>query len=95
MTPEEIKKAVKKVYRRRVNENKICCNVQNEYAENVGKKIGYTQEEMELVPEGSNLGLGCGNPVAMASIKAGETVLDLGSGSGFDCFLARACMVKG
>jgi SAM-dependent methyltransferase len=50
--------------------------------------IGYSEDEMAAVPEGANLGLGCGNPTAMASLKEGETVLDLGSGAGFDCFLA-------
>ena len=50
--------------------------------------LGYSQEELEAVPEGSNLGLGCGNPQAIAALKPGETVLDLGSGAGFDCFLA-------
>jgi SAM-dependent methyltransferase len=50
--------------------------------------IGYSKEEMSRVPEGANLGLGCGNPVALASLKKGQTVLDLGSGAGFDCFLA-------
>ena len=50
--------------------------------------IGYSEEEMTAVPEGANLGLGCGNPTAMASLKEGETVLDLGAGAGFDCFLA-------
>jgi SAM-dependent methyltransferase len=50
--------------------------------------MGYTEEELKAVPEGANLGLGCGNPVALASLKEGETVLDLGSGAGFDCFLA-------
>jgi SAM-dependent methyltransferase len=54
----------------------------------ISKKMGYTEEEMKAVPEGANLGLGCGNPVALASLKEGETVLDLGSGAGFDCFLA-------
>ena len=49
---------------------------------------GYTQQDVESVPEGSNMGLGCGNPQAIASLKPGETVLDLGSGAGFDCFLA-------
>jgi arsenite methyltransferase len=52
------------------------------------RQIGYSPEEMASVPEGSNLGLGCGNPVAIASIRPGQTVLDLGSGAGFDCFLA-------
>jgi len=50
--------------------------------------IGYSEDEMTAVPEGANLGLGCGNPTAMASLKEGETVLDLGAGAGFDCFLA-------
>lgn len=51
-------------------------------------KLGYTQEELSAVPEEANMGLGCGNPQAIASLKPGETVLDLGSGGGFDCFLA-------
>lgn len=56
--------------------------------EEFGKLIGYTDEELDAVPEGANLGLGCGNPVALASLREGEVVLDLGSGAGFDCFLA-------
>lgn len=51
-------------------------------------QIGYSQEEMQAVPVGANLGLGCGNPQAIAALQPGETVLDLGSGGGFDCFLA-------
>jgi len=54
----------------------------------IGKKIGYDQADLSAAPEGANLGLGCGNPIALASLKEGETVLDLGSGAGFDCFLA-------
>jgi SAM-dependent methyltransferase len=51
-------------------------------------QLGYENRDLQAVPEGANLGLGCGNPVAMASLKPGETVLDLGSGAGFDAFLA-------
>ena len=54
----------------------------------ISKVIGYSEEEMAAVPEGANLGLGCGNPTAIAALKPGETVLDLGSGAGFDAFLA-------
>lgn len=50
--------------------------------------MGYSPEEVSAIPEGANMGLGCGNPTAIASLKPGETVLDLGSGGGFDCFLA-------
>lgn len=51
-------------------------------------EIGYSKEQAAAIPEGSDLGLGCGNPLAYAAVKPGETVLDLGSGAGIDCFLA-------
>jgi SAM-dependent methyltransferase len=57
-------------------------------AEQMSTIMGYSKEDLVSVPEGANMGLGCGNPVALASLKPGETVVDLGSGGGFDCFLA-------
>ena len=64
-----------------------CCSPKD-ITKEVGRKIGYSEEQLTEVPENSNLGVGCGNPIALASIKKGETILDLGSGAGFDCFLA-------
>jgi hypothetical protein len=53
--------------------------------------LGYSEQDLAAVPEGANMGLGCGNPQAIAALKAGETVLDLGAGGGFDSFLAAKC----
>lgn len=64
-----------------------CCHTHSD-RHHVSEQLGYSEEELNAVPEGANLGLGCGNPQAIASLKNGETVLDLGSGGGFDCFLA-------
>ncbi|MEQ8517993.1 MAG: arsenite methyltransferase [Cytophagales bacterium] len=63
-----------------------CCETMNT-TDQVGEKIGYSKEELKTAPEGSNLGVGCGNPSAFAQIKKGQTVVDLGSGAGFDSFL--------
>jgi SAM-dependent methyltransferase len=72
------------------NNSKIssCCGNTIGEAGSLSKQIGYTDADINAVPEGANLGLGCGNPIALASLKKGEVVLDLGSGGGFDCFLA-------
>ncbi len=66
-----------------------CCGTSNvATAKEISQGIGYSEADVNAVPEGANLGLGCGNPVALASLKGGDVVLDLGSGAGFDCFLA-------
>ncbi len=65
-----------------------CCGEFPADADKVSLRLGYTEQDINAIPQGANMGLGCGNPSAIASIKAGETVVDLGSGGGFDCFLA-------
>ncbi len=64
------------------------CSGDGADAAELARNIGYSQAEVEQIPAGANLGLGCGNPTAIADLKPGETVVDLGSGAGFDCFLA-------
>jgi len=67
-----------------------CCGVSDDVQINalISTRLGYTREELDQVPEGADMGLGCGNPRAIAGLKDGEVVLDLGSGGGFDAFLA-------
>ena len=65
-----------------------CCGGPEVSPEQMSTLMGYSTEDINSVPEGANMGLGCGNPVALASLKTGETVVDLGAGGGFDCFLA-------
>jgi arsenite methyltransferase len=100
---QEIKKVVREKYgaiaKSAGKQTSSCCSTTSccqgaSTAQNISSKIGYTSEDMGSVPVGSNLGLGCGNPVALASLKEGETVIDLGSGAGFDCFLASAKVGK-
>ena len=94
MKEKEIKKVVREGYARIAKQDSSCCVPASsccgstDLAQDISKKIGYTEKELTSVPEGANLGLGCGNPVALASLREGETVLDLGAGAGFDCFLA-------
>ncbi|MDH5681929.1 MAG: arsenite methyltransferase [Spirochaetota bacterium] len=57
-------------------------------ARQISEIIGYSQEDLAVVPEGANLGLGCGTPLSYAKVRQGETILDLGSGAGFDAFIA-------
>ena len=96
MREEEIKKVVRKGYAEIAKKESSCCAPADtccgstDLAQSISKTIGYSDEELTSVPEGANLGLGCGNPVALASLVEGETVLDLGSGAGFDCFLAAS-----
>ncbi|NLF89162.1 arsenite methyltransferase [Candidatus Bathyarchaeota archaeon] len=92
MKEENIKKEVRTRYAKVAKTSGSCCSSKVSCCSAPNKQvsgmIGYSQEEMAAVPEGANLGLGCGNPTALASLKEGERVLDLGSGAGFDCFLA-------
>jgi SAM-dependent methyltransferase len=95
MQEEEIKKIVRESYGK-VAKGQSCacgggsngCCSPAEQAKEISNAMGYSEEELKILPEGSNLGLGCGNPIALASLKKGETVIDLGSGAGIDCFLA-------
>lgn len=86
---EKLRKAVREGYAEIAAGGRSCC-CGPASPQVISLKVGYDEEELRAVPDGSNLGLGCGNPVALASIKEGETVLDLGSGPGLDCFLAAA-----
>ncbi len=94
MITDTVKKSVVENYGKlaKASQNKLfakllgCCDPA-ENANIIGKKIGYSKTELDTVPEGANLGVGCGNPSALAKIKAGETVVDLGSGAGFDAFI--------
>lgn len=94
---EEIKENVRGAYGQVAEANdknqscgnsRSCCGVSAKPDDNYSKELGYTQEELDKAPKGSNMGLGCGNPQAIAALKEGEIVLDLGAGGGFDAFLA-------
>lgn len=97
MKEDDIRPAVRDRYGSIAREGAIgcgCgCNAENPTGTpadvvSIGHTIGYSSDQLAIVPDGTNLGLGCGNPTALASLTDGETVLDLGSGAGFDCFLA-------
>ena len=93
MKQDEVKKIVREGYAKVATGSgrasapvSSCCGTPT--PREMSRRVGYSDEEMSAAPEGANLGLGCGNPVALASMQPGETILDLGSGAGFDCFLA-------
>ena len=86
MAEDEIRTRVRESYARTAVGQASCCG--SSKVEDAAKRIGYTENELGSAPQGSNMSLGCGNPVALASLSKGETVVDLGSGGGFDCFLA-------
>jgi ubiquinone/menaquinone biosynthesis C-methylase UbiE len=93
MKDEEIRKAVRESYGNIAVQKSSCCGPTNACGcgsaqKTVSKAIGYSDDELGTIPDAADLGLGCGNPTALASLKEGEVVLDLGSGAGIDCFLA-------
>ena len=100
MDSKDIKDIVKDRYGKIAKQGTSCCGSGAsccggpDLVQITSKEIGYSDEELKAVPDGANLGLGCGNPLALSSIREGDTVLDLGSGAGFDCFLAAAKVGK-
>lgn len=94
MKKEETKKIVREGYAKVAMQGSSCCGPADsccgttDISKDLSKTIGYSDEELNSVPDSANMGLGCGNPVAIAFLREGETVLDLGSGPGLDCFLA-------
>ena len=90
MEEKAVKEFVKKRYGEIAKTEGSCCSSGGcgPSAADVALRIGYSEEDLGNVPEVATMGLGCGNPVALASLKEGETVLDLGSGGGIDVFLA-------
>jgi len=99
---DEVRKAVREQYGKVAETGGSCCDVLTSCcdtstsccaapgvnAKSTSRELGYSETNVNEVPDGANMGLGCGNPQAIASLRKGETVLDLGSGGGFDCFLA-------
>ncbi len=96
---EEIRQAVRRSYGDIAKSSATGCGCgcgpgNNLTPEDISVALGYSSDEVSTAPEGANMGLGCGNPQAIASLQPGETVVDLGSGGGFDCFLAARAVGK-
>ena len=87
MSDTDLKATVRSAYGKIALDAAACCG-DGCGADEASSRIGYSQAELASLPDGANLGLGCGNPVALASLREGDVVLDLGSGAGIDCFLA-------
>ncbi|MEK7335448.1 MAG: methyltransferase domain-containing protein, partial [Candidatus Binatota bacterium] len=82
-------KIVREAYGKIAQRQEGCgCGTCGPDAKEFAKSIGYSEEELAAIPDEANLALSCGNPTSLASLNEGEVVLDLGSGAGFDCFLA-------
>jgi len=85
---DEVRDEVQKGYTRVAEQASTCSGGALPHAAEVGRRIGYTETQLESVPDGANLGVGCGNPTAIDTLRPGEVVVDLGSGAGMDAFLA-------
>ncbi|GAB4277584.1 MAG: arsenite methyltransferase [Coriobacteriia bacterium] len=92
MDEQRIRKAVRERYAEHATQGSSCCPPSScgcgPVPETISRELGYSDEQLASVPEGADLGLGCGNPTALVELSEGEVVLDLGSGAGIDCFLA-------
>ena len=94
--PEAVRESVRQGYGKIANDTSAgcctagvsCCGSSSQDSDRLARELGYTVEELKALPEGANMGLSCGNPAALAALNAGEVVLDLGSGGGFDVFIA-------
>ena len=94
--PEAVREKVRQGYTKIARETSAgscgagvsCCGSSPQDSDQLARELGYSVEELQALPDGANMGLSCGNPAALAALKPGEVVLDLGSGGGFDVFIA-------